>query len=350
MMLFLLSPWSRTLTTSAIAIALSLTTIGEAMGLTLKGAGASFPAPLYQKYFTEFKKESGVTVNYDSIGSGAGIERFLANSVDFAGTDAPPAQGQVDQMPNGMVQVPTAGGAVAVVFNLPGVSQLKLSRSVLAAIFQGQISKWNDPRIAKNNPGVKLPDLGIKPVVRGDSSGTTYIFTRHLSAISPQFQRAVDVSTAPKWPGNPLKGKQNEGVASQVKQTQGAIGYVQDTYARRNKLSTALVQNLAGEFVAPTLAETYKALSTVRFYQDLRTANLQNPESGYPIVGLTWILVKQQYETPEKADGIKKMVAWIMGKGQNFNEALEYTKIPEPITKSVSETIQTKVGLKPQPR
>ncbi|MGL5082499.1 MAG: phosphate ABC transporter substrate-binding protein PstS [Microcoleaceae cyanobacterium] len=342
-MVFFLSHWPRTVAISVAAIALSFGTVGEAIALNLKGAGASFPAPLYQKYFAEFKKESGIAVTYDAVGSGKGISSFIANTVDFAGTDAPPVQSQIDQMSKGMVLVPTAGGAVAVVFNLPGISELKLSQSVLANIFQGKITQWNNAKIAKDNPGVKLPALPIKPVVREDSSGTTYIFTRHLSAVSPQFQKNVDVSTQPKWPGNPLKGAQNEGVANQVKQTQGSIGYVQDTYARKNKLATAQLQNLAGDFVAPTLAETYKALSTVRFYQDLRAANLQNPETGYPIVGITWILVKQQYESAEKADGVKKMVSWILGKGQGFNEGLEYTRIPEQVATSIVGAVQSKV-------
>ncbi|MGF1494461.1 MAG: phosphate ABC transporter substrate-binding protein PstS [Microcoleaceae cyanobacterium] len=334
----------RALAISATTLMLTVGGLGEAIAVTLKGAGASFPKPLYTRYFAEFKKDSGITVTYDAVGSGQGIESFIADSVDFAGTDAPPTQSQVDEMPKGMVPVTTAGGAVAVTYNIPGVSELKLSREVLAKIFQGQIETWNDSKIAKDNPGVTLPDLAIQPVVREDGSGTTYIFTRYLSAISPQFKKSVSVSPQPNWPGEPLKGPQNEGVAKQVQQTEGAIGYVQDTYARGNKLAVAQLENITGDFVAPTLEDTYTALNSVRFYQDLRAANLNNPDTGYPIVGVTWILVKQEYETAEKADSVKQMINWILTEGQGFNEGLEYTKIPEPMTKSVMDAVQTKVA------
>lgn len=342
-MIVLRSTWKKAITVSVAVVALSVGTVGEAIALSLKGAGASFPAPLYKRYFEEFKKETGIDVSYNPVGSGAGIDQFISDSVDFAGSDAPPSQSQVDQMPKGMVRVPTAGGAVAVVYNLPGVSQLKLSRTALADIFLGKITKWNDRAIAKDNPGVSLPDLPIKPVVREDSSGTTYIFTRHLSAINPQFQKQVDVGTAPNWPANPLKGPQNAGVANQVKQTEGAIGYVQDTFARNNSLPTAELENMAGQFVQPSLEQTQNALKSVRFYQDFRAANLKDPEVGYPIVGITWILVKQQYSNTEAADGVKKMVTWVMNKGQGLNETLEYTRIPEQVSASVVEAVNQKV-------
>jgi len=337
----------RVISASIATLALAFTSAGSAIAVTLKGAGASFPAPLYQKYFSAFKQETGITVTYDAIGSGGGIDRFIADSVDFAGSDAPPSPSQIDQMPKGMVRVPTAGGAVAVVYNLPGVSDLKLSRTALADIFMGKITQWNDPKIAKNNPGVNLPDLPIKPVVREDSSGTTFIFTRHLSAISPTFKNQVNVSTAPNWPGTPLKKPQNEGVANAVKQTQGAIGYVQDTFARQQNLLTAQLENLAGEFVAPSLDEANRALSQVRFYQDFKAANLHDPDAGYPIIGITWLLVKQQYENPEKAGAIKDMVGWVLGEGQTLNQGLEYTRIPEAVASQVVATVQNQVAVNP---
>jgi phosphate transport system substrate-binding protein len=337
------SAWQRTLTASVAVVALSFGTVAQAVAVSLKGAGASFPAPLYKRYFEEFKKDTGITVSYDAVGSGAGIEQFIANTVDFGGTDAPPSQSEIDKMSKGVVQVPTAGGAVAVVFNLPGVSNLKLPRSAVADIFTGKITQWNDPKIAKANPGVNLPNLPIKPVVREDGSGTTYIFTRHLSATSPLFQKTVNVSQLPNWPGSPLKGPQNAGVANQVKQTQGAIGYVQDTFARQNNLPTAQLENLAGQFVAPTFEETTKALQSVRFLNDFRASNLQDPEQGYPIVGITWILVKQNYDSPEKANAVKNMVNWVMSEGQGLNQSLEYTRIPQPVATSVVEMIQQKV-------
>ncbi|MEL7037931.1 MAG: phosphate ABC transporter substrate-binding protein PstS [Cyanobacteria bacterium J06592_8] len=339
-MISLRSSLKRTLTASVAVVAVSFGTIGQAIAVSLKGAGASFPAPLYQRYIQEIKKATGMDVSYEAVGSSAGIERFIADTVDFAGTDAPPTGSQVDQMSKGVVRVPTAGGAVAVVFNLPGVTELKLPRGVTAEIFMGQITQWNDSKIAKANPGVNLPDLPIKPVVREDGSGTTFIFTRHLSSSSPQFQKTVNNSPLPNWPGEPLKGAKNAGVANQVKQTQGAIGYVQDTYARQNNLATAQLENLAGEFVEPSFEETSKALKSVRFYNDFRAANLQDPEAGYPIVGITWILIKQNYDKPETAEAVQKMVNWIMSEGQNYNEGLEYTRIPEPVASSIMEVIQ----------
>ena len=343
-MITLKSTWQRTLTASVAVVALSFGTIGQAIAVSLKGAGASFPAPLYKRYFEEFNKDTGITVSYDAVGSGAGIEQFIANTVDFAGTDAPPTQSQIDKMSKGVVQVPTAGGAVAVVFNVPGVSELKLPRSAVADIFMGKITQWNDPKIAKANPGVNLPNLPIKPVVREDGSGTTYIFTRHLSSTSPLFQKTVNVSPLPNWPGNPLKGGQNAGVANQVKQTQGAIGYVQDTFARQNNLPTAQLENLAGQFVAPTFEETSKALESVRFLNDFRASNLQDPEQGYPIVGITWMLVKQNYDNSQKADAVKKMVGWVMSEGQGLNQSLEYTRIPQAVSNNIVEVVQQKVA------
>jgi phosphate transport system substrate-binding protein len=337
----------RAISATIATFALVLTSAGSAIAVTLKGAGATFPAPLYQKYFSAFKQKTGIAVTYDAIGSGGGIDRFIADTVDFAGSDAPPTESQIEGMPKGMVRVPTAGGAVAVVYNLPGVSNLKLSRTALADIFLGKITRWNDPKIAQNNPGVNLPDLPIKPVVRQDASGTTFIFTRHLSAINPIFKNQVNVSTAPNWPGNPLKGAQNQGVAGTVKQTRGAIGYIQDTYARQQNLPTARVENLAGEFVAPSLEEANRALSQVRFYQDFKAANLHDPDAGYPIIGITWLLVKQQYENSEKAGAIKNLVGWVLSDGQTLNQQLEYTRIPASVASQVVATVQNQVAVNP---
>ncbi|MGB3509989.1 MAG: phosphate ABC transporter substrate-binding protein PstS, partial [Microcoleaceae cyanobacterium] len=218
-MVFLTNLWRKAVTVTVAAITISLGAVGETFAQNLDGAGASFPAPLYERYFQQLKQDTGITVNYNSVGSGAGIEKFIADTVDFAGSDAPPEDAEIEQMPNGVVMVPTAGGAVAVVYNLPGVSNLKLSQLVLPDIFAGKITKWNDRRIAKDNPGVDLPDLPIQTVVRADSSGTTFIFTRHLSAANPIYSREVGASRKPEWPGNPLEGEKNNGVAALVKET-----------------------------------------------------------------------------------------------------------------------------------
>ncbi|MGK7920649.1 MAG: phosphate ABC transporter substrate-binding protein PstS [Trichodesmium sp.] len=338
--------WRNGLTITVAAVALSVGSLGEAIAQTIEGAGASFPAPLYERYFQQFKQDTGIIVNYNSVGSGKGIESFLEDTVDFAGTDAPPVKAEIEQMPKGLVMVPTAGGAVAVVYNLPGVTEIKLSQSVLPYIFAGKITKWNDRRIAKDNPGVELPDLPIKTVVRADGSGTTFIFSRHLSAASPIFSREVGAYRKPEWPGNPLEGEKNDGVAALVKETEGAIGYVQDTFARENNLSTAMLENLRGEFVKPSLEEANKALSGLRFYQDFTPANEANPDEGYPIVGVTWLLIKENYDSLDDATAVKKMVSWILNQGQNLNNTLDYTRVPENISAKILEKVETQVTSK----
>lgn len=345
-MVFFTSVWRKVVTVTVTTVTIALGTVGETLAQTLEGAGASFPAPLYERYFQQLKKDIGITVNYNSVGSGAGIEKFIADTVDFAGTDAPPEEAEIEQMLNGVVMVPTAGGAVAVVYNLPGVSNLKLSQLILPDIFAGKITKWNDRRIAKDNPGVDLPDLPIKTVVRADGSGTTFIFTRHLSAANPIFSREVGASRKPKWPGNPLEGEKNDGVAAFVKETEGAIGYVQDTFARQNNLSTAMLENLAGQFVEPTLEEANKALSGLRFYRDFTPANEANPDEGYPIVGVTWLLVKQSYDNSDTTMAVKKMVSWILNQGQNLNNTLEYTRVPEQIATKILDLVENQVATK----
>ncbi len=342
-MALLKTVWQNALTVTFGVVTLCVGTVGEAIAQTLQGAGASFPAPLYELYFQQLKEDTGITVNYNSVGSGKGIESFIANTVDFAATDALPVEAEIEQMPKGVVMVPTAGGAVAVVYNLPGVNELKLSQSVLPDIFAGKIKKWNDGRIAKHNRGVDLPDLPIKTVVRADGSGTTFIFSRHLSAASPIFSREVGASRKPEWPGEPLEGNKNDGVAVLVKENEGAIGYVQDTFARQNKLSKAMVENLQGEFVKPTLEETNKALSGLRFDRDFIPANEANPDNGYPIVSVTWLLIKQNYDNSDRVTAVKKMIGWILSQGQNLNSTLEYTRVPESIAPKILDKVENQV-------
>ncbi len=322
---------------SVAAIALTIGTVGEAVAQTLSGAGASFPRPLYERYFSEFKKETGITVNYNSIGSGGGIRQFIADSVDFAGTDAPPKSGEISQMKNGMIMVPTAGGAVAVAYNLSGVSNLQLSREMLGKIFAGEVKTWN--QVSSN-----LPNKAIKVAVRADSSGTTFIFTRHLSTISSTFKSKVGTDKAPNWPSGFLSGPKNDGVAAVIKQTDGAIGYVQDTYARQNSIPTAKIQNKAGQYIEPSLQAANQAMASVQFDGSFNTTNIQDPPTGYPIVGVTWLLIKKNYEDQATADVVKKMVNWILTKGQGINGQLEYTKIPQAVTQKASQAVSGNVA------
>ena len=346
--------WSKTsfrlaFTASAIAGVMVLGPVVESFAqkaVTLNGAGATFPEPLYQRYFSELRKGSQpVQVNYQGIGSGGGIKQLTAGSVDFAGSDTAMTDAEVAKVKNGVVFVPTAGGPVAVVYNLPGVSNLKLSRKVLPAIFGGQITKWNDPKIAADNAGAKLPSSQIKLAVRADSSGTSYIFTNALSGMDSYFKGRIGPSKTPKWPGKPISGKGNPGVAQIVKRTSGSIGYVEASFATNNGLQSALVQNSRGSYVAPTLAEANKALTYVQFNPDHRVAfnKLGNPGDGYPITGLTWLMVYKNYTKPGAAAAVKRMVKWVMTDGQQLNDNLGYTRVPQGVASQVVQSVNSGV-------
>jgi phosphate transport system substrate-binding protein len=337
----------RAVTASAVTVAIAfspvLTAIAQAV--TLNGAGATFPALLYDRYRAEFqKKNPGISVNYQAVGSGAGIRQTIAGVVDFGGSDAAMTDADIAKVSRGVILVPTAGGAVAAVYNLPGVANLKLSRSVLPDIFAGRITRWNDAKIAADNRGVNLPNSEIKTVVRADGSGTTFIFTNHLSAISPYFKGRVGVGTAPKWTNNPLKGRGNPGVAALVSKTGGAIGYVEYSYAKQNNLTIAMVQNKKKEFVMPSLDGTNKALSTITFPDNFRVFE-GDPAEGYPITGLTWLMVYRQYDNKEKADAVKKWVDWVLTDGQNINgdPSLEFARIPQAVADRARQKIQSEV-------
>lgn len=346
-MVFFTTGLRRAVTVSAATIAFSFGSVCAAIAqtVTLNGAGATFPKPLYDRYFSEFKNDTGIQVNYEAIGSGGGIRQFIADTVDFAGSDAFPKQEDRNQMEDrGVIMVPTAGGAVSVVYNLSGVNNLKLSRSVLPAIFAGEITRWNDRRIAADNPGVNLPNRPIRLAVRSDSSGTTNIFTTHLAAISPSFQQKIGAGSAPTWLANPLSGKGNPGVAALVQQTAGSIGYVESAFAQQNNLQQAQVQNKAGQFIAPTLQEANRALQAVTFNEDFNVTGAQDPANGYPIVGITWLLVYRNYDDAETADAVKRMVSWIMTEGQELNDDLGYTRIPQATATRAREAVSSNVA------
>jgi phosphate transport system substrate-binding protein len=250
---------------------------------------------------------------------------------------------EIAKVKNGVILVPTAGGAVSVVYNLPGINKLRLSRKTLPAIFSGKITNWNDAQIKADNPGVNLPNQPIKFVVRADGSGTTFIFTNHLSSIDPYFKGRIGANTAPKWTlPNALRGKGNPGVAALVRNTAGSIGYVEYDYATKNKLKSAEIQNKKGEFVAPSLAGANAALSTVKFPDNYRVF-VGDPGQGYPIVGLTWMMVYKKYPTPAKADAVKKWINWVLKDGQQYNDDLNYTKIPGDVVNRVLQTVNSSV-------
>lgn len=340
--------FQRAFTTSVLTTVVALGSIGaaptQAQAQTLNGAGATFPAPLYERYAREVRKKfPDMRINYQAIGSGGGIRQFIAGTVDFGGSDAAMTDAEMGRVSNGVILVPTAGGAVSVVYNLPGVTNLRLSRDTLPGIFSGQITNWNDPKIRADNPGVNLPNQPIRFVVRADGSGTTFIFTNHLSAVSPYFRGRVGTGTAPKWNlPNVLSGRGNPGVAALVARTPGAIGYVEYAYATQNKLNSALIQNRAGQFVAPSLESANAALGAMNFPDNFRVFD-GNPAQGYPIVGLTWMMVYRNYPNAAKADAVRKWINWVLTDGQQLNASENYTSIPPAVANRALQLVNSTV-------
>ncbi|WP_066381493.1 MULTISPECIES: phosphate ABC transporter substrate-binding protein PstS [unclassified Anabaena] len=338
--------FQRVFSTAVVASAVTLTPIftATAQAQTLNGAGATFPAPLYERYAREVrKKHPELKINYQGIGSGGGIRQTIAGTVDFGGSDAAMTDSDMAKVKRGVILVPTAGGAVSVVYNVPGVNNLRLSRTTLPAIFSGQITNWNDAKIRADNPGVNLPNQPIRFVVRADSSGTTFIFTNHLSSINGYFKGRIGANTAPKWTlPNVLRGKGNPGVAALVARTPGSIGYVEYSYAVKNNIRSAQIQNRRGEFVAPSLQTANAALAAVSFPDNFRTF-VGDPAQGYPIVGLTWMMVYRQYPTAAKAEAVRKWINWVLRDGQQFNDDLNYTRIPAEVANRVLQKVNSNV-------
>jgi len=310
--------------------------IGHAKDVELIGAGATFPYPLYSKMFDVYNKEYGVKVNYQSIGSGGGIRQLINKTVDFGGSDAIMSDKDLSEALAPVLHIPTCAGADVITYNLPGTPQLRFTPDVIADIFLGKITKWNDRRLAEINPGVKLPDMNVMVVHRSDGSGTTFIFSDYLSKVSNEWKEKVGRGTSLNWPAG-LGGKGNEGVAGLVQQTPGSIGYVELIYALHNKMPYGPVKNKKGNFVTPTLASTSKAADT-NLPDDMKVSitDTDAPE-GYPISGFTWILVykEQNYgaRTEEKAKEVVKLLWWMTHEGQKQAEPLHYS----PLSKKAAE-------------
>jgi len=310
-------------------------------GLLLKGAGATFPSLLYKSWFASYQRAHPQTViAYDAAGSGEGVRRFVGGhidpeeQVDFGASDAAMTDEQMAQVPVGARLVPMTAGAVTIAFNLPKFEgDLRLSRSALAAIFEGEIKNWNDPQIAKNNPGVHLPKLTIVTVVRQESSGTTYAFSKHLDAISESWRAHFGPATVINWPGNAIRAKGNEGVAGAIEKAEGSIGYVGYEFAQKLGLKTALLENKSGKFIAPSLESASAALTTVQMPGNLRVF-VPDPEGedSYPIVTLSWILLYDSYSDPKKAGIVKDLFAWCLGEGQNAAKDLGYVPLPASVS------------------
>lgn len=333
---------------SILSAALALVGTGlfvqKASAQQISGAGATFPAPLYQRWSVEFNKiQPIVKVNYQSVGSGAGVKNFIQGVVDFGASDAAMSDQDIAKVPQGVVMVPATAGEIVFAYNLPGVKDIKLSREVMAGIYLGTVTKWNDPAIVKENPSLTLPNLAIQVAYRSDGSGTTYVFTQHLSAISPKFNDEIGTDKSVTFPAG-VGGKGNEGVTALIKQSPGTIGYVEYGYANDNGLSMAMLQNKSGNFVAPNIAAGRETLANVKLPENLRVWPV-DPEGAqdYPIVSFTWLLCYKKYADEGKLKALKDFINWSLVEGQKFSEELGYIPLPESVvekSKAALETIQ----------
>ncbi|RUR75958.1 phosphate ABC transporter substrate-binding protein PstS [Chlorogloeopsis fritschii PCC 9212] len=316
--------------------------------VSLTGAGASFPAPLYQTWFNVYNQQNpNVKVNYQSIGSGAGVNQYLEGTVDFGATDAPLTEKERQKFRAKYnaepIQVPLTGGAVVFAYNLGGnFKNLRLSRQAYCGIVQGDIKTWDNPLIAKQNPNINLPNTPIRFVRRSDGSGTTFLFTNHINKVCPNWKAGVGKSIS--WPVG-IGAKGNEGVTAQIQQTQGAIGYVEYAYAKQNNLSMATLENKAGQFVDPSPESAARALEGQTIPQNFALEIPDPPgEQAYPIVGLTWLLLYNQYDNPAKATALKNFVNWALSEGDKYALQLGYIPISDNLAQRVQSTVSEKIA------
>ncbi len=334
----------RNATVGLALLSIMLLVVGSACAdsMRLTGSGASFPFPLYTTWFKAYHKANpSAFVDYQAKGSGAGIKDFINHTVDFAASDAAMNDEEIAKVKEGVQLLPMTAGTIVLAYNLPGNPQgLKLSREVYPAILLGKITKWNDPKIVKDNPGVKLPDLDITVVRRADSSGTTFVFTKHLSAVSEAWKKGPGTGKTVKWPSSDkiVAAPKNDGVTATIKQTPGAIGYIEYTYAKLAKVNMASLQNKAGKFVAPSDDAGAAALANAKMPPDLRVW-LSDPEgdTSYPIATYTWMLFYKKYDDPKKAEALRKLVDWCLTDGQKMSPKLGYIALPPNVVKTVKE-------------
>jgi phosphate transport system substrate-binding protein len=317
---------------------------GAQAQMLINGAGATFPYPIYSKWFDEYARvDPSVRFNYQSIGSGGGQKQITAQTVDFGASDGPMSDENLAKTPGKLLHLPTVAGADVITYNLPGNPRLKLDGETIANIYLGNITRWNNPKIAALNPGVDLPDLPVVVVHRSDGSGTTFIFTDYLSSISPVWADSVGKGTAVKWPASIGVGaKGNEGVAGQVKQLPGAIGYVELIYAEQNKMPYADVKNAAGNFITPSLDSITAALATAKIPDDFRFSMVNAPgDKAYPIAGTTWLLVYEKQKDAAKGRKLVEFLNWAMTHGETIASSLDYAPLPDDVRQRVLERIKT---------
>jgi phosphate transport system substrate-binding protein len=320
--------------------ALAVSGAAVADKLLINGAGATFPFPLYSKWFSQYNKlHPDIQINYQSIGSGGGIKQITEKTVHFGASDAPLSDEQLQKAP-GLQHIPTVMGAVVIVWNLPGVQQLRIAPETLANIYLGKITKWNDPALKKDNPGANLPDTAITVAHRSDGSGTTNIFTDYLSKVSAEWKSGPGKGTSVNWPSG-LGGKGNEGVTGLVKQTEGAIGYVELAYANQNKLPTAELRSHDGEWVKASLQSVSAAAAKAQMPEDYRVSITDQPGSGaYPIAAFTYLLVYRDQQDAAKGAALLNFIWWAEHEGQKEAPALDYAPLPKPVVQKVEQTLK----------
>jgi phosphate transport system substrate-binding protein len=329
----------RAMTAAVVAGAVAVL---SAQTVQINGAGATFPYPIYSKWFAEYNKlKPNVRINYQSIGSGGGIRQVTNETVFFGATDGPMTEEQLKVAPGRILHFPTVLGAVVPIYNVEGVGELKFTGQVLADIYLGKITKWNDPALAKDNPGAKLPGTAITVVRRSDGSGTTYIWVDFLSKISPEFKQKVGVSTSVNWPTG-IGGKGNEGVSGLVRQSPGSIGYVELIYALQNKIAHGSVRNSAGEFVKGAEQAVTAAAAAASMPKDFRVSITNPPGKGvYPISSFTWILLYENPKDKQQARAFVDFMKWALTDGQKFAAALGYAPLPEQVVKMEMDALAT---------
>ncbi|MFJ4387769.1 phosphate ABC transporter substrate-binding protein PstS [Pseudomonas sp. NPDC089407] len=333
----------RLMKSAALAVAVSLCATGAAVAaenIRLTGSGASFPAPIYLTWFKDFsKKTDGVTVDYQSKGSGAGVQDFLNKTVDFAASDSGMSDADIAKVGEGVQLLPMTAGEIVLAYNLPGNPKgLKLPRDVYSNIFLGKITKWNDPKIVAANPELKLPDLPITVVVRADSSGTNAVYTKHLSAINADFKKELGEGNTVNWPATDkfIKSPKNDGVTATVRQTPGAIGYIEYGFAKLAKVDFAQLENKAGQYVVPNAESGAEALAAVKMPENL-IATLPDPEGAksYPITSYTWMIFRKDNGNPEKAKAMREMVEYGLTEGQKIADSMGYIPLPPSVVDQV---------------
>ena len=327
-----------TLTLTLAALGL-MAAVRPAPAQDLTGAGATFPYPIYSKWFSDYAKKTGVKINYQSIGSGGGIKQLSEQTVDFGASDAPMSDAELAAAKGGKIQhIPTVLGAVVITYNVPELKQpLRLDGPTLAQIFKGEVTKWNDARIASLNPGVRLPGTDILVIHRSDPSGTSYVFTDYLSSVSPAWAAKPGKGKEVQWPVG-LGGKGNEAVAGQVKQVPGSIGYVELAYARQNKLAFAALRNASGAYVLPSIASVTAAAAGAEAKlpanTDYRVSIVNAPGKGaYPISSFTWLLVYEHQRDAVKSRKLLSFIRWALTEGESSAGSLDYAPVPPSIVK-----------------